>query len=153
MRTILIGETAPEMILLDTANGFTSLHHTEAEYLIVLFYEYGCGHCKKEIKEMKNWTDSVDYDLKVFAVCTDTSLVKWKKFIKDYKITEWINVNGTRSVTPDYHNLYDVNMTPTIFLLDEKKKIIAKKLKTEQLRPFLENHIIQRQLEENNSSQ
>ena len=153
LRPILLGETAPEMILIDTSNNFTSLHHTEAEYLIVLFYEYGCGHCKKEIKEMKKWTDSVDYDLKVFAVCTDTSLVKWKKFIKDYKITDWINVNGTRSVTADYHDLYDVNMTPTIFLLDDKKKIIAKKLKTEQLRPFLENHIIQRQLEENNSSQ
>jgi peroxiredoxin len=152
LRPILLGETAPEMILIDTANGFTSLHHTEADYLIVLFYEYGCGHCKKEIKAMKKWVDSAGYDIKVFAVCTDTSLVKWKKFIKDYKITNWINVNGTRSVTPDYHDLYDVNMTPTIFLLDEKKKIIAKKLKTEQLRPFLENYIFQRQPAGNNSS-
>ncbi len=153
LRTILIGETAPEMILLDTANGFTSLHHTEAEFLIVLFYEYGCGHCKKEIKKMKNWIDSVDYDLNVFSVCTDTSLIKWKKFIKEYNITDWVNVNGTRSVTSDYHDLYDVNMTPTIFLLDEKKKIIAKKLKTDQLRPFLDNYIIQRQLVKKKSSQ
>ncbi len=148
LRPILLGKMAPEMILLDTSGSFTSLQHINAAYLIVLFYEYGCGHCQKEIKEMKKWVDSVDYDLKVFAVDTDTSIAKWKKFIKDYKITDWINVNGTRSVTPDYHDLYDVNMTPTIFLLDDKKKIIAKKLKTEQLRPFLENYIILKQLNE-----
>ncbi len=153
LRSILIGETAPEMILLDTANSFTSLLHTDAEYLILLFYEYDCGHCLREIEEMRKWIDSVDYDLNVFAVCTDTSLAKWKKFISDYKISDWINVNGTRSVTPDYHDLYDVSMTPTIFLLDEKKKIIAKKLKTGQLRPFLNNYTIQRQLVEKNSSQ
>jgi len=80
LRPILLGETAPELILIDTSNSFTSLHHTEAEYLIVLFYEYGCGHCKKEIKAMKKWIDSVDYDLKVFAVCTDTSLVQSSLF-------------------------------------------------------------------------
>ena len=152
LRPILLGETAPEMILLDTAGSFTSLHHINADYLIVLFYEYGCGHCQKEIKEMKKWIDSADYDIKVYAVCTDTSLVKWKKFIKDYGISNWINVNGTRSITTDYHNLYDVNMTPTIFLLDDKKKIIAKKLKTEQLRPFVENYILLGQPEEKESS-
>jgi len=139
LRPILIDETAPELILIDTAGKFVSLHHSPARYMIVLFYESDCGHCKSEIKELKEWTDTQNFGVQVFAICTDTSLVKWKKFVKTNRLN-WINVNATRSVTRDYHHLYNISMTPTIFLLDEKKKIIAKRLKAEQLIPFLQNY-------------
>jgi len=140
LRTILIGNIAPNLILIDTAGGFKSLHHATANYLILLFYEVDCNHCKKEITALKTWLKDDKYGVKVFAVCTDTSMVEWKKFIREYKL-DWIHVNGTRSVTPDYHNLYDIRMTPTLFLLDDKKKILAKRLKTEQLAPFLKSHV------------
>ncbi|MEZ5194868.1 MAG: DUF5106 domain-containing protein [Bacteroidales bacterium] len=139
LRPILIGKKAPELILIDTAGSFVSLYYSPARYMILIFYETDCGHCRKEIDSMKVWYDNNDFGVGVFAICTDTSLVKWKKFIVE-KDLNWINVNGTRSVTQDYHDLYDVNMTPTIFLLDEKKKIIAKRLKMEQLIPFIENY-------------
>ena len=140
LRPVLIGNQGPNLILLDTNNSFTSLYAIEADYTIILFYEPDCGHCKREITALKTWEQESEIDFKVFAVCTDTSLVAWKKFIRE-KEMHWINVNGTRSVTPDYHGLYNIQMTPSIFLMDEKKKIIAKRLKTEQLRPFLENYI------------
>ena len=140
LRTILIGNTAPNLILIDTAGGFKSLHHTTAKYLVLLFYEIDCNHCKKEITALKTWLEDDKYGAKVFAVCTDTSMIEWKKFIREYEL-DWIHVNGTRSVTPDYHNLYDIRMTPTLFLLDDKKKILAKRLKIEQLAPFLKSHV------------
>jgi thiol-disulfide isomerase/thioredoxin len=140
LRTILIGNIAPNLILIDTAGGFKSLHHTTAKYLVLLFYEIDCNHCKKEIKALKTWHEEDKYGVEVFAVCTDTSMVKWKKFINEYEL-DWIHVNGTRSVTPDYHDLYDIRTTPTLFLLDDKKKILAKRFKTEQLAPFLKNFV------------
>ncbi len=140
LRDILIGSTAPNLILMDTAGGFKSMYHQMSKYMVVLFYESDCNHCKKEISALKTWLEDDNFGVKVFAVCTDTSLADWKKFIHTYKL-DWINVNGTRSVTPDYHNLYDIRMTPTIFLLDDKKKILAKRLKTEQLEPFLKNYV------------
>ena len=140
LRGVLIGSNAPNLILIDTAGGFKSMYHTNARFLVLLFYESDCNHCKKEIEALKTWLEEDTYDVKVFAVCTDTSLVEWKKFIHDHEL-DWINVNGTRSVTADYHDLYDISMTPTLFLLDEKKKILAKRLKSEQLAPFLKNHI------------
>ncbi|MCB0805922.1 MAG: redoxin domain-containing protein [Bacteroidales bacterium] len=139
LRNVLIGEPAPDLIILDTNNSFTSLYRYQAPYMVVLFYEYDCGHCKREIKELKKWYEEDTIGFKVFAVCTDTSLVAWKKFIRKNDLP-WIHVNATRSVTPDYHTLYDIMVTPTIYLLDNKKKIIAKRLKTEQLRPFLTNY-------------
>lgn len=139
LRPILIGNKAPELILIDTAGKFISLHHTIAKYIIVLFYEYDCGHCKKEVNELKEWMTTQQLGVHIFAVCTDTSLVQWKKFIKTQKL-DWINVNATRSITRDYHDLYGISMTPTLFLLDEKKTIVAKRLKSDQLIPFIENY-------------
>jgi peroxiredoxin/CBS domain-containing protein len=139
LRPILIGNQAPELILLDTSGSFQSLYHVSASYTVVFFYESDCSHCKKEIKELKDWYGSNDTGAEVFAVCTDTSLVKWKKFIRDFDLN-WVNVNGTRSITRDYHDLYDINMTPALFVLDENKYIIAKRLKAEQLKTFLQNY-------------
>jgi peroxiredoxin len=138
LRPILIGEKAPELILIDTAQRFISLHHTVANYTVVFFYESDCGQCKSEVKVLKDWMDKQELGVQIFAVCTDTSMVKWKKFILTNKL-DWINVNGTRSITRDYHDLYNISMTPTLFVLDEKKYIIAKRLKSDQLIPFLEN--------------
>ncbi|MCF8404826.1 MAG: DUF5106 domain-containing protein [Bacteroidales bacterium] len=139
LHNVLIGHPAKDLILLDTNERFKSLYREEAPYMVVLFYEYDCGHCRREIDALKKWYDNNEIGFQVFAVCTDTSLTKWKEFVKKKNLT-WINVNGTRSVTPDYHQLYDINITPTIFLLDDKKKILAKRIKTDQLKPFLENY-------------
>jgi peroxiredoxin len=139
LRNVLIGSQAPNLVLLDTLGNFKSLYSVEAEYLIVLFYEYGCSHCRKEIKALKAWYFENPFNAEVFAVNTDTSLAAWRKFIREQDLN-WIHVNGTRSVTPDYHGLYDIRVTPTIYVLDERKKIIAKRLKTEQLMPFLEGY-------------
>lgn len=139
LRSILIGARAPELILIDTSYTWHSLHYSIADYMILLFYEVDCNHCKNEIDTLKAWYDKNEIGLQVFAVNTDTSLTKWKNYILEKDLT-WINVNGTRSITQDYHDLYDIRTTPTLFLLDEKKQIIAKRLKSEQLIPFLENY-------------
>jgi peroxiredoxin len=140
LRPILIGKKAPELILFDTSGSFLSLHHTPAKFLVLIFYESDCSHCKKEIKELNDWYKETETGTQVFAVCIDTSLVKWKKFVLENDL-KWVNVNGTRSITRDYHDLYDISMTPTMFVLDENKYIIAKRLKAEQLKSFLTNYI------------
>lgn len=139
LRNILVGHVAPNMILLDTLGTFKSLYQIKSKYVIVLFYEPDCAHCRSEIKELNNWIPENPLDVKVYAVCADTSISKWKKFIKKNKL-DWIHVNGTRTVTADYHKLYDIKTTPTIYLLDEKKTIIAKQLKSDQLFPFILNY-------------
>lgn len=145
LRDILIGSVAPELILIDTNFNFISMHHSEAPYMLVLFYEHDCGHCKKEIGEIKKWLAEDSLGIKVFAVCTDTSISKWKQYIVDQKL-DWINVNGTRSVTADYHTLYDIRSTPTLFLLNEQKEIIAKRILASQLEPFIRNYHRNKQL-------
>lgn len=147
LRQVLIGSQAQNMILIDSMGGFKSLYAVEANYTLIMFYEISCSHCRKEIAELKSWYPDNTFGLEIFAVCTDTSLSDWKKFLIEQKL-DWIHVNGTRSVTPDYHDLYDIRVTPTLYLLDDRKKIIAKRLKADQLFPFLENYNNRKSIQE-----
>ncbi len=142
IRPLLIGQKAPNMIMLDTNNQLVSMHSINAEYLMLLFWDPDCGHCEKEIPVIKEFYDQnkEKYGFEVFAICSDTSLVKWKNSIRKKKMT-WINVDGPRTLTGDYHEQYDIISTPVIYLLNKNKEIIAKRLPADKVGTFLENYI------------
>ncbi len=142
IRPLLLGELAPNMIMMDTNNQLVSLYNVDAFITILLFWDPDCGHCEKEIPDLKEVYDTYKekYELEIFAVCSDTSLVKWKKHIIKREMN-WINVDGPRTVTGDYHELYDIQTTPVIYILDMNKKILAKRLQSDQVGKFLKNYI------------
>jgi len=141
IRPLLIGEKAPNMIMLDTNNQLVSMYNINAEYLVLFFWDPDCGHCEQEIPKLKEFYDSgkEKYNFEIFSVCSDTSLVKWKKSIVKRGMN-WINVDGPRTLTGDYHEQYDISTTPVIYILNRKKEIIAKHLRTDQVSQFLKNY-------------
>jgi hypothetical protein len=66
-------------------------------------------------------------------------MAKMKNFIRKHKLTGWINVNGPRALTKPYADLYDIYSTPVIYVLDEKKAIIAKRIEGKQVGDFIRN--------------
>ena len=138
---MLLGEKAPNMIMQDTNLQLVSMHNIDAEFLILLFWDPECGHCEQEIPKIKEYYDQnkTAIGLEIFAVCSDTSMVKWKNAIKKKKMN-WINVDGPRSLTGNYHDQYDISTTPVIFILNRKKEIIAKQLRTDQFSQFFKNY-------------
>ncbi len=142
IRPLLIGKVAPNMIMMDTSNQLVSMHNITSDFLILLFWDPDCGHCEKEIPVIKDFYDrnKEKYGVEIFAVCSDSSLVKWKSSIKK-KMMTWINVDGPRTLTGDFHDKYDISSTPVIYLLNRKKEIIAKRLPADKLEPFIENYI------------
>lgn len=139
----LIGKVAPELILLGVDNQLVSLHAVDADYTILFFWDPSCGHCKEETPKLVNYYNNVKnkINLKIYAVCSDTSITKWKKDLQAKKMESFINVNGTHSAKGNYHDLYDVFTTPVIFILDKKKRIIAKRISAEQIEGFLDFYI------------
>lgn len=137
----LIGELAPDLIMLDTLEKARSLYEIKANYTLVLFWDQECQVCQKEIKLLKQFLADDPYGIQVFAVGTDTDTEGWKKYIRENDLN-WINVNGNQSFSVDYHELYDIFSTPTIYLLDKNKRIIAKRISVEQLLNFIQNYQI-----------
>ncbi|HOH99242.1 MAG TPA: DUF5106 domain-containing protein [Bacteroidales bacterium] len=148
LRPILLGKVAPNLIMLDTNERPVSMHAIKANYTLLYFWDTECGHCKKESPKLRDFyaTARSTYGLEVFAVCADTSYAKMKKYIRDNELP-WINVNGPRSLTGKYHDLYDIYSTPVMYLLDKDKKIVAKRLLTDQLASFLERYEADRRKE------
>jgi len=141
LKPLLIGQPAPNMIMMDTSNQPVALDGIKARYTLVFFWESTCGHCKTEMpKAIKLYKEIHEkYDLRVFAVSSDTSLVAWKKYIR-LNNPGWIDVNGNLSFTKNFHDLYDVHSTPVMYLLDENKKILTKRILTDQIGDFIPNY-------------
>ncbi len=140
-RSTLIGELAPNLIMLDTNQKPRSLHDLKNDYVVLFFWDPNCGHCKKETPKIVEFYDNYakELNVEVFAVCADTNMAEMKKYIRQ-KHMNFVNVNGPRAYTTDYHDLYNIFSTPVIIVLDKNKRIIAKRLAGEQLKEFIENH-------------
>ncbi len=146
----LIGERASNIEFVNTTGKVNALYDVDAAFTLVVFWDPNCGHCKEEIPRIDSFYRAVwqKKGLKIYAVLSETEKVKdaWINYINEHKINDWINVYQSKEIAdleskdlrPSYRQLYDISVTPTIYLLDKDKRIIAKKLTLEQLNDFLE---------------
>ncbi len=139
IRPILIDMPAPQLLLVDTLGTLTSFEKIQNKYTILFFWDSDCGICGKEIVELNKTYSNSNYDIEVYAINVNGDLEKWKKAIRD-KSVPGINVNGTRSATRDFHDLYDIYGTPVIYVLDGEKNIIAKRIGADKLEEFIDNY-------------
>jgi len=139
----LIGNKAPDLIRMtkQDSSGFISLYQTQADYVILIFWDPDCGHCKKEIPVIKDIYEKYkDNGVKVFAVSTKVERKDWDKFILDKDLYDFINVYDPYNFS-NFRNFYDIYSTPVIYLLDKDKKIIAKRINAEQVEELLSERI------------
>jgi thiol-disulfide isomerase/thioredoxin len=140
LKPLLIGKTMPNVTLWDSLDYPHTLHDMKAKYTITYFWDPNCGHCQKETPKLydlykKYYNKGVD----VYAYSIDRDPKDWKKYIREHKLN-WTNVMDSH-LSCDYTNKYDIYGTPVIYLLDEKKKIIAKRIGVEQLDEMLDSYI------------
>ncbi len=140
LKGLLLGGKIPNVTMQDTSNVYVTLYNVQAKYTILYFWDPTCGHCQKETPKLRSMYDSLKAlkrNVEVYAVCADPNLKKeWKKYIIEHKL-DWINVMDAQNVT-GFHTTYDIFSTPVIYLLDENKIILAKRLSVEQLKEFLD---------------
>ena len=139
LRLSLLGNKAPNLIMQDAQLKPQSLYDIKSKYTVIYFFDPDCGFCKKETPKLKSFYDDTKFDVEVFAVSADTSLAKMRNYIDEQKL-EWVSVNGPRTYTENYHKLYDAQTTPTIYVLDKDKTIIAKKIGAGKIEEFLYNY-------------
>jgi thiol-disulfide isomerase/thioredoxin len=139
IRPNLIGKKAENMVMDSYKGIFVSLYDVEKDFTVLYFWEPNCGHCQEATPKLKAYYDKPkDYSLEVFAVCTTADKEKWTKYIEDNKLT-WINGWDPKRIS-HFDFYYNVQSTPTIYVLDKDKKIIAKKLAVEEIGPFIDNY-------------
>jgi thiol-disulfide isomerase/thioredoxin len=148
----LIGAKAADLEMIDSTGKASTLYDVGADYTVVVFWDPTCGHCKEELPRLDsvyraNWKS---HNVKMYGVLSADSKEdlkkEWLKYIGEHHLGDWINVYQTKETEtaiaaaqkPGYRQLYDVTLTPTIYLLDKEKRIIAKKLTWQQLDDLLQ---------------
>ncbi len=146
-----LGNPAPALDLSDTLGKTVSLYNLKGKFTFLVFWDPTCGHCKSELPRI----DSIykarwkNLGIKLFSINVSTAAnttEELKKFIHEKKLDEgWTYASQTKEARdaeqqaglPNYRQLYDVYKTPTLYLLDEKKQIIAKQLSIEQFNDII----------------
>lgn len=145
LRYSLVGMVAPNLVLQDMDEKPQALNDMQNEYTIIYFYDPDCGHCKKETPVVKSFVDSTQFDVGVYSVSADSSVTKNINYINEVGIQDWTNTNGTRTYGIQYLKRYDAYTTPTIYVLNRRKEIIAKKINASQLYEVLKKHSLSTQ--------
>ncbi len=139
-----LGKPAPLLELTDTLGKTASLYELKSAFTIVAFWDPNCGHCKEEIPRLDSMYQAKWKALGVAVYSVniyENEIPAWKKFLVEKKISKtWIHAYQTKEARtkeekaglPSYKQLYDIFKTPTVYLLDKDKRIIAKQLSLEQ---------------------
>jgi thiol-disulfide isomerase/thioredoxin len=137
LKPTLVGKTMVPPAVSDTLGRPVSLANLKADYTVVYFFDPHCGHCRESAPKLKKFVD--DYKgkgVEVVAVATAQTPEEWKKFIREFKMGKAINGYDYTAKT-NYQKQYDVWTTPTVYILDKNKKILARKLPVEQIEDFI----------------
>ncbi len=126
----------------------SSLNEKKAKYTILWFWTPDCSHCKKEtplFHDLYNEKKLKEKGVEIISIFLQKDITDWNRFsqitqewlefIKKHRMTDW--TNAWDPFDPFRIN-YDIHSSPVLYLLDENKKIIAKRIGYEQAIEMIE---------------
>jgi len=141
-KSLSLGNKAPEFDVFIEENGERtpiSMYDLDiAKKYIVVFWSSSCSHCLEEIPQLQEYLKSLNnQDHKVIAIGLEDDAYQWEKEIAKYP--EFMHVLGLGKWENKIGRSYNVNATPTYFILDSGKKILAKPYDITVLKEYFEN--------------
>ena len=137
IRRVSVGKPAPEINFNDSNGNNNRLSEFRDDYILVIFWSINCSHCTEMLPELSNiYSLCKDNSIRIIAYSLDTDTKSWNDFLLkgNYKWTNWNDPIGSHSKTVlDY----DVTATPSLFLLNKEKVIIAKPVDLYELKEKL----------------
>ncbi|MCK9220525.1 MAG: TlpA disulfide reductase family protein [Bacteroidales bacterium] len=133
LKSVEIGQIAPDFTLNDTLGKPIALSSLKGNVLLVDFWASWCGPCRVENPNVVKVYQA--YHKKGFDIlgCSfDQDRTKWLKAIKADNLT-WIQVSDLKGWGNAAGKLYGINSIPANVLLDKDQKIIARNLRGEDL--------------------
>ena len=117
--------SAPESLMLSELKG-------EKQYVLI-FWSSTCGHCLNELPKVKNLFEGKP-GTKVIAYGLESEDSTWPEEIKNYP--DFIHGIGLGKWDNPIVKTYAIGATPTYFVLDTNKKIVAKPYDFESLEAY-----------------
>ncbi|HBF88496.1 MAG TPA: hypothetical protein DDX39_07635 [Bacteroidales bacterium] len=136
-KRIITGQIAPDLKLKTINDEPLNLYGINSKMTILYFWNPDCGHCQIVTPELHTVYEKYkEKGIIVFAVFTEGNKEEWNKYIHEKGISDWINVYDP-DYTSKFKEVYDIMGTPIMFVLDENKRIIAKKINPSALEKII----------------
>ena len=123
-----VGRAANDFLYTLPSGRTKRMYDIEAEYLLVFISNPGCPMCR-EVREQLLTSPMLNElsergDMKVLVLYPDEDLAAWRDHLKDYP-SAWINgYDKGKAITQQ--RTYDLRAIPAMYLLDSKKRVMAK---------------------------
>ncbi|GAL88869.1 TlpA family protein disulfide reductase [Jejuia pallidilutea] len=136
-----LGSLAPDFSFEITEKEKTTpktLHELDiAETYILAFWSSTCSHCLQEIPQLHKFVSTFKAGtIKVVAIGLEDEPYAWKNLTFDF--SKFLHVYGEGKWDNEIGNNYGVTATPTYFILNKNKEIVAKPEDFEELKSFFE---------------
>jgi len=124
-----IGEIASDFEYILASGQPASMHKLKAPYTLLYFYDPDCSGCANSIEFVKSSGTAIknaiqNKKLIVLAFYPDNDIEQWRNHLKEMP-SGWITGYDRERVVKN-ESMYDLKGTPTIYLLDENKRVIMK---------------------------
>lgn len=119
---IAIGRVAPEIIWYENDKELRLSSIKDGLNYLLIFYSTGCSHCLREVPEIYKYMKGKT-NTKVIAFAMETSDDVWSNY--RLKMPGWHHVLGLGKWENPTAKTYQINSTPSYFVLGMDKQIIA----------------------------
>lgn len=133
---LAVGKKAPDFTWVENGKNKKLYELNNADKYILVFWSTGCSHCLYEIPQFYEFTKDKS-NVHVIAFAMENDNVDFKKYTAKY--VKWTNILGLKKWGNTIAREYQIKSTPTYFILDKDKRIIAKPEHFEDLKAYFEN--------------
>ncbi|MDO9038532.1 MAG: TlpA disulfide reductase family protein [Lutibacter sp.] len=133
---LAIGNVAPEIIWEENGVQKKLSDLNVADNYILVFWSTTCSHCLLEIPKLYEFTMGNDA-IHVIAVALEDHKKDYEQFTA--KLPLFTNILGLKKWENEMAKEYKINATPTYFILDKDKIILAKPEHFKDVKAYFEN--------------
>lgn len=131
-----VGRTAPDFSWDENGANLKLSTLKDAEHYVLVFWSTGCSHCLREIPKLHAYMKDKT-NMKVIGFALENDAFVWETY-KKTNLSGWHNVLGLKKWKNETARTYQINGTPTYFIVDKNKKIIAKPYEFKDVVTFLD---------------
>jgi thiol-disulfide isomerase/thioredoxin len=132
-----VGRTAPNFSWSQNGVSYDVSNLNDAEYYVLVFWSTSCSHCLREIPQLYDFMKDQN-QMKVIGFALENDALVWEQYSKN-NLQGWHNVLGLNKWQNKTARTYQINATPSYFVLDKNKKIIAKPNEFEDVKAYIQN--------------
>lgn len=111
-----------------------TIYDIKSDKKVIVFWSSECSHCERELPVLlENYDIFKKNGIEIIGFSLDTDKAR---YISKTKAFPWVNSSELKGWNSGFAEVYNINATPTYFILDKDNKIIGKPMHVNDVLSF-----------------